>query len=311
MSTTTRLYYIDESMGKDFHKVFERAQLWALRALERLGDPYDKEFHEIFRIIFKTPISDTQLMPRCPGFQRWLPKGWYEVDELQAVPVIAHVRRELVSFACGWARTSDRRLAEVRIHWDFPLRYKEIPEERGLFCDPVNDVFLCTSKEHIRQLWTQSRGFRAGSRPQGVDPTAIQHSRRDVIEFAQMLLDDQVTWENCVGEQLAGIHIDCLAHRLLETTLIHEMMHCEAYGLQDFYTDCGATGGWFVVMGATKEESYICAESMAMLCLAAALADLEPVGWPSHHRYAVSREGVVIVYQKNIFRELAPWAYPI
>ncbi|KAH8785221.1 hypothetical protein F5883DRAFT_636174 [Diaporthe sp. PMI_573] len=301
MSIAPRYYYLDDSMGKDFDKIFKTAQFWASCALKRLDDASDSEFREIFRKIFKTSVSDMQPMPRSPRFQPWFSRVLLEGDQLQPLPVLAHVRRELLSFAYGWTRTSHRARAEVRIHWDGKGRW--VQEGPELFCDPINDMVLRDSEEEMNQSWSQSHASVVNTRQ--VYTTNDQHTRRNVIEFSERARKEQISWEACAGAELNGIPVDWVASKLLETTLIHEMMHCEAYDLQDFYNDRGETAGWHLIMGLTKEESYICAESIAMLCLAAALADLEPVGLPSRHSYTISSDGIITVYQRNIFRDCA------
>ncbi|KAG6359009.1 hypothetical protein INS49_012529 [Diaporthe citri] len=83
------------------------------------------------------------------------------------------------------------------------------------------------------------------------------------------------------------------------------MMHCKAYRLIDFYGDNEATSGWRLLAGLTKEQSYICAESIAMLCLAAGLADLSPIDLPWGYKYTISDYGEIIGYED----ELRDWIF--
>lgn len=112
---STHYYYIDSSCGQDFQVLFERAQSFAARALERLNDPADSRFAEAFELIFKVPITDATPVGRCPRFQP--APGRDRKEALRPRSVLSHVRRELYSFAYCWARTYVREDAKVRMHY--------------------------------------------------------------------------------------------------------------------------------------------------------------------------------------------------
>lgn len=293
MRIVTRYYYLDASIGnlEDFEALFKRAQSFAARALERLTDPpLDTEFARVFEYIFKTPVTDVEPMTRSINFKPTDGQG----RDHKLRPVLAHVCRELYSFANDWARTWDRRQAEVRIHFNEAHRYVQ---HQGELFDPVNHLFAFRNMEYMEWLWYNANAFVSYRRP--LDPSfnpRWEHPRRNVIDFTEVAQYDQSTWGKWTRVHLFGISVDFVAADLLETILIHEMMHCAAYSLQDFCNANGGTGGWGVIMGATKQQSYICAESIAMLCLAAALADLHPMDLPSGYRYTISRDGIIDGY---------------
>ena len=116
--------------------------------------------------------------------------------------------------------------------------------------------------------------------------------------------------ETCAGASLNGLHLDAIANDLLEITVIHEMMHGGAYGLLDFYGEDGRTSGLRLA-----KESYICAESIAILRLAAALADLEPVdlpsGWRQVHsfqdRWNHNLSGRILAMCSGVIQDLMEW----
>lgn len=296
----TRYYYLDASIGdlEDFEALFKRAQSFAARALHRLTDhPLDPEFARVFEHIFKTPVMDVEPMMRSASFSPTDGQG--RDHELR--PVLAHVCRELYSFASDWGRTFHRTQADVRIHFDGAVRYVQHSGYPGELFDPVNHMFALRSIEEMEWLWHNAYAITSCRR--SLDPSfnpRREHSQRSVIDFAEVMQYDQSTWGKWTRLDLFGLSVDFVAIDLLETILIHEMMHCDAYGLQDFCSDSGRTGGWDMIMGVTKQQSYVCAESIAMLCLAAALADLHPNDLPSGYRYTISRDGIIDGYRRNI-----------
>lgn len=289
---TTHYYFLDESCGSNFQSLFERAQSFAARAAQRLDHPEDHQFAKAFELIFKTPVTDTQPMPRCLWFQPG--PGQDSTAELRPRPVLAHVRRELHSLAHGWARTQVRQDAEVRIHWDGLGRYVQVWPR--VFFDPVNYLVRNQGREDIEKLFREATASVMSEHPVELrlTPGKYHHPRRVVIDFTQKAWTEQISWEACEAADLVGHSIDLVADDLLEMTLIHEMMHCSANKLQDFFGDGESTSGWRLLTGLSKEQSYICAESIAMLCLVAGLGDLTPVGLPSGHRYTISEDGKII-----------------
>lgn len=237
-------------------------------------------------------------MPRCLWFQP--APGQDSTAELRPRPVVAHVRRELHSLAHGWARTRVRQDAEVRIHWDGLGRYVQVWP--SLFFDPVNYLVRNRNKDQIEKMFREATASVTSE--QAVElrlmPEESHHPRRVVIDLTDKAWTERISWEACEASDLVGYSIDKVADDLLEMTLIHEMMHCSVYKLQDFFGEGESTSGWRLVKGLRKEESYICAESIAMLCLVAGLGDLRPVGLPSGHRYTISEDGKIIGYEETM-----------
>ena len=266
MNTDRHYYYLDASINEHFQEIFESAQALAARALQRLNNPLDSGFANIFERIFKTPVTDTEQMKRSPEFQRSAQDVWNE--KLGLHTVLNHVRRDLHSFAFCWSRTQNRARAEVRIHADGLGRY--VQHGPKAFFDPVNYMFRFRSRANIERDWSEPYATVMFERPEDprLNPEG-QHPRRNVIDFTESAreIPTQISWETVVGDSLIG------GHMLLQTTLIHEMMHCDAYRLLDFPDAWGATCGWTMVSGLTKEQSYLCAESIALLCLVAARPD--------------------------------------
>lgn len=298
-----RYYYLDASVGNihGFEALFMRAQSFAASALERLTDhPLDPDFARVFEHIFKTPVTDLEPMRRSADFRPTNGQGF----DQEPRPVLAHVCRELYSFANDWSRTLNRTRADVCIHFDGSVRYVRHPGyPRGLF-DPVNHMFASRSIEEMEWLWHNTLAFVSYCHP--LDPNfnpLWEHPQRNVIDFTHVAVSIQATWEKLTGASLGGLQVGAVATSSLEIILIHEMMHCEVYGLQDFWSDSGpsgGTGGWDVIMSVTKEQSYVCAESIAMLCLAAALADLQPMHLPRGYGYTIRRDGRIVTYRKRI-----------
>lgn len=288
VGTISRYYYIDASMDKNFNEIFKRAQSWADLALKRLSDPNDAEFREVFQNIFKTSVMDNQPMPRSPGFAPSLHA------DLQPLSVTSHVRRELHSLAYGWTRTDKREEAEVRIHKNAMHRYVQIAP--ALFHDPVNAMAIIDINwnENLGWMWNKWHAFVIHGRQ--VDYPGYQNPQRNVIEFTE---NAQNHWGLLVGVDLYNQHINSVMKGLREHILIHELMHCEAYGLLDFYNERGQTSCWDLVAGLPKGQAYICAESIAILCLAAAVAALQPVGYDKTFKYTVTKDGRIGLHQQG------------
>ncbi|KAI7779101.1 hypothetical protein LA080_001355 [Diaporthe eres] len=290
----THSYYLDPSVGEGFQVLFERAQSFAARALERLSDPTDSQFAQVFELIFKTPITDAEPVGRSVEFEP--AEGQDRAYELRPRSVLSHVRRDLRSFAYGWERARFRALAEVRIHGDGLGRW--VQQEPEGYLDPVNYIVRDDSKEEMEHTITESTATLSGDLPEASPLIPeYQHPRRVVVDFTEKAQRKQIPWASVVGGSLNGLHIDDVGNDMLEITLIHEVMHCRAYRLLDFFDEDGKTCGWSMLMGLSKDESYICAESIAMLCLAAALADLEPADLPRGYRYTISSDGEIIPNQ--------------
>ncbi|KAK2615537.1 hypothetical protein N8I77_002284 [Diaporthe amygdali] len=294
-------YYLDGSCPENFDVVFKRAQVFAARALERLNDLEDVEFAHFFELIFKTTTTDVQPMMRSPNFEP-SPDLDREI-ELRPRPVAAHVRRDLYDLANNWNRTNSRAHAQVRIHFADIDRYQQQTEQ--MYFDPINFlIFFADSKADFDRLVNNSTALITHERPVELrlTPDNYQHPQRSVVDFTQMAKNLQISWEEWEAQDLAGVHINEVAGDLIEITLIHEILHCNAYRLADFPDENDATCGWSMLMGLTKEQSYLCAESIAMLSLAAGLADLKPVHLPEGHGYTISRQGEVTVYS-----DLSEW----
>lgn len=286
-------YYLDASCGERFQVIFERAQSFAGRALQRLDDPGDLQFAEVFERIFKTPVTDSEPMIRCHRFEPTPAQN--RKEELRPRSVLAHVRRELHSFAYTWARTAVRAEAEVRIHWDGMGRYVHLRPE--VFFDPVNYLVRNHGKEDMEELFNDCTASVMVDHPVELRLTPEDHNpQRVVIDFTEKAREKEIQWEACQVARLAGHHIDSVSDNLLESTIIHEMMHCKAYRLFDYPGDNGATSGWRLLTGLTKAQSYVCAESFAMLCLAAGLADLNPSDLAWGYKYTISDAGRIIGY---------------
>lgn len=253
------------------------------------GRPADSQFAQVFELIFKTPITDAEAVGRSVEFEP--ADGQDRAYELRHRSVLSHVRRELRSFAYGWEKAKFRALAEVRIHCDGLRRW--VQQEPEGYLDPVNYVVRDDSKEEMEQALTESTANLSGDLPEAPIPE-YQHPRRVVVDFSEKALKTQIPWASVVGGRLNGLNIDDVGNHMLEITLIHEVMHCQSYRLVDFFDEEGRTCGWSLLMGLSKDESYICAESIAMLCLAAALADLEPADLPRGCRYTFSSDGKII-----------------
>lgn len=316
MATGMGTYFIDPSCGDDFEATFRRCQHWAQRAVERLNDPTDTDFARCFHVIFKTPKEDRELMPRSHNWLRvWanprtsLPQNLTN-EGTDPLPVVDHVRRDLQSFATEWQRTGNRAQAEVRIHVRDRRRYREqdIEERRGRrrhyhlldganwmvagkgdnWAEEWNNVWDPKEDESIvpfaqtRLTTTESVIGTAPPNPHNINRTVIDFMDALWINggpavYDNLQLDEQPDlWSRGI------CRFGDITQRMVETTLIHEMMHTNRYRLMDIGQQerqrqglpIQQTGGWEHVQGLRKNEAYNSAEALAQLCLCAAMADL-------------------------------------
>lgn len=171
----------------------------------------------------------------------------------------------------------------------------------NVFFDPVNYLVRNYAMEVMEDLFSHATATVMSDHPVELRLTPEDHHpQRVVIDFTEQAWLKQISWETCETFNLAGVNIDTVAIDLLEVTLIHEMMHCNAYKLMDFPGDNGATSGWSLLAGLTRDQSYICAESIAILCLVAALGDLRPAGMPFASSYAITSDGKIIGCQEML-----------
>lgn len=268
---TTKYYFLDPSCGEDFYILFERAQAFSARALQRLNDPTDIEFARLFELIFKASKTDTRLLPPDEhGLQR---------------NVGDHVRRLLDDFSNNWSRTRLRATSDVRIHFEGLRRY--VQDFDTVLFDPVN-FLIRSGRETEIENFEKSSASLTGQHPIELRLTPEnQHPLRCVIDFTELAQENSLPFAYLQRSDLRGTTVDRIGDNLIEVTLVHEMMHCNAYKLADFPTELGETAGWKMQMGLTKDQAYMGAESFAMLCLAAALADLG---------YTISADGTIIAY---------------
>ncbi|KAK3300752.1 uncharacterized protein B0H64DRAFT_314110 [Chaetomium fimeti] len=274
----TWLYWMDPSCdnasngGVEAH--LSEARHWAKRAYERLTSRTDTDFARVFNIIFKVPVADPVRYPTGPWSQSirgpQLPDEWRTSAE--------HVLGVLYHFAHCWERTNERKKADVRIYATDLAQSRWLPIGTTDAFDPVNQLVydetpasLHGDDEHdmasavcdLRPgLWTPATGKFLTLR--GLNPTLLlaQHNppRRPTTGSGDPIVRNLV--------------VDLMA-----CTIFHEFMH--VYLLDDFAEDSGRSAGWGHCMLQKRGEAAVCAESLAVLGLFAALADMTPGGRPS------------------------------
>ncbi|KAH6650362.1 hypothetical protein F5144DRAFT_523524 [Chaetomium tenue] len=265
----TWCYFIDASCDDaskgDLEACLFEARHWAKRAYERLTSQTDTDFARVFQILFKAPITDTSRYPMSPlweyAHRHQHPKDlWTTAAE--------HVLGVLHNFAHCWRRTYNRQAADVRIYATDLAHTRWVA--CGPFCvDPVNGVY---AEGLLHELLVPNTA--ATSCGGHVFPVEGENQRRSVMDISPDL------WKPATGSTgfltLRGLHDPWkLAEDLIPCTLFHEFMH--VYLLDDFIEDeRGCTASWGYCMRRKRSEAPVCAESLAMLGLWVALADMRP-----------------------------------
>lgn len=296
-----KLYWIDHSCdqatGGDFEAYILEARHWARRAAERLRSGSDTDFARVFNVVFKTPRTD-RVPCSAPSF-------WQQVNGIQPEaewkPSARHVLDVLRDFAHGWARTPDRRAADVRLYagaaglarWR-RTRVGHGRSARSFYYDPVNHVRLTGDWDNLvaGQAFTswmvRELGLDDDDNPLPPPPRRGQENPlRVTIDVCPGAWEPSAAGHGpaslarlSASSLLAGTHkVGRLAESLIPRLLFHEFMHCRHYLLDDHRRD-RETSGWKYCMRRKKGEAATCAESMAMLGLWAGLADLRPRGQP-------------------------------
>ncbi|AEO66217.1 uncharacterized protein THITE_2128311 [Thermothielavioides terrestris NRRL 8126] len=264
-----KVYWIDQSChdaaGSNFDEYVIEARRWARRAYERLRNPKDTDFARVFNLIFKTPTTDKT---PCSKSFRWQQAHGLQ-PESEWKSSYENVMSVLHDFAFNWARTSHREKADVRIY-SAPggfSRWKPDLEHKHLY-DPINHVWYHNGADvfHTCQAFVSNK--RPARLPAGM---VLSLDRLDPALVKRMTTGDS-------KGKLAAVGL--FSPWLLSRLLFHEFMHASCYMLDDHLTDPEGTSGWAYCMRRKKGRAASCAESLAMLGLWAALADLRPAGEP-------------------------------
>ncbi|KAK4150665.1 hypothetical protein C8A00DRAFT_36724 [Chaetomidium leptoderma] len=264
----------DEAAGGDFEQYIHEARHWARRAFERLSSASDTDFARVFNVLFKTPKTDTTPCSK--------PSFWQQVNGIQPEdqwqPSIEH------------ARTDNREAADVRIY-SSPAglsRWKMMTPHDDTLYDPINHIHLTGDWTNL----TSSQAFISWVLPQQHPNNNIpgsENPHRSTIDICPSAWHPSGS-SGSGGGILSLSQIDPALFTttnitdlespttgtLLPRLLFHEFMHTRAYLLDDHPHDGGGTSGWGYCMRREKGEAAGCAESLALLGLWAALADLRP-----------------------------------
>ncbi|KAH6854138.1 hypothetical protein B0I37DRAFT_421479 [Chaetomium sp. MPI-CAGE-AT-0009] len=303
LASPTWLYWIDPSCDEASNGNFEvyvfKARHWAQRAYERLTSKTDTDFARVFSILFKVPLNDTVRYPMSPLWQslhgREPQSQWRTSAE--------NVLGVLYNFAHCWKRTYERKEADVRVYLTNLAETRWVANGPREAIDPVNYLVVPETPAGLLEANTAVTICDARRLPiEGENP------RRCVIEL------DPELWGPAAGEggflKLPGVvpslllgedsqgdgvrapldpprRVSAVAEDLIEIVLFHEFMHI--YLLHDYADKDGTISGWHHCMRHKRGQAPVCAESLAMLGLWAALADMKPPGKPSGG-FSLSRE---------------------
>lgn len=274
----------DEAAGGNFETYITEARHWAKRAYERLRSASDTDFARVFNVIFKTPKTDTVPCSK--------PSFWQLVNGIQPEdgwkPSAQHVLEVLHDFARNWTRTANREAAHVRIYANRGLRrWRRLADGRRY--DPVNHVYLTGDWDDLVAgeaftSWVLPRHPPANTRENpsrvtiDICPSAWAGGLRSLADLdPAVLLRPSTNHAPKAIVSASATTIADLSPTLLPRLLFHEFLHCRAYLLDDHPRD-GETSGWEYCMRRKKGEAAGCAESVALLGLWAALADMRPAG---------------------------------
>ncbi|KAI3398368.1 hypothetical protein diail_9460 [Diaporthe ilicicola] len=275
--------------NKSFDFFVRAAQRWAGRAAERLQDNNDTDFARVFNVIFKTRKGDRTPLP-CP--QRWQDRFGFQ-DERDWVPTTEHVVKVLSDFGNKWRRTDKRKEANLRFFSDNRRRWlnggRDPVSQQDRRYDPVNHVWYMGDVDLLND--GQAVGFDGipGSEHfPHFHPNARQHTRQEnpkryVIDINNKAWVDFRDWDDVLGSRggrFNEITINDIISSSMTRLILHEVMHCLPYYLDDFTLHLAdgtsETSSWEAVMNCKKGDAHRNAESIALLGLWAALADTTP-----------------------------------
>ncbi|KAL1846966.1 hypothetical protein Daus18300_014096 [Diaporthe australafricana] len=272
-----------------FDSFVQAAQRWARRAVERLQDNGDTDFARVFNVIFKTPKNDCIPLP-LP--ERWQSRFGFQ-DDHEWIPTIDHVLNALSDFENNWRRTDNRHEANLRFFSDNRRRWLDGGHNpmslQDRLYDPVNHVWYIGNVAALDD--GQAVGFDGipGSEHfPHFDPDARRHSRQEnprryVIDISNSAWDNFRDWDHLLESRDAsfnGVTINDMISSSMTRLILHEVMHCLPYYLDDvrleFPGATSETSSWEAVMNCKKGDAHRNAESVALLGLWAALADTIP-----------------------------------
>ncbi|KAM7193051.1 hypothetical protein V8F20_008567 [Naviculisporaceae sp. PSN 640] len=265
-----KYYYIDPSCdvdGNDFNTFITEAKYLARRAAERLQSPSDTDFARVFHILFKMPKTDTTL--------HTLPDLWHSLnkqDHLDAAQrpkraVIDQVMYALRDFASDWQQTNNRAQAEIRIYHDDISRW-DYDEQEDFSADWTNNVY---ANGDVTSLPSNVQAFITTDRLE-YPPDGWSAS----VQALQAMI-------NRIGVpgNPSTLNINDQATYMITRLIAHEWFHSTSYGFEDGSdaTVCGAaTSGWAHMMSEPRDQAWNNAEALALLIIAAGLAELRPYG---------------------------------
>ncbi|KAK7708016.1 hypothetical protein SLS64_006838 [Diaporthe eres] len=302
MSSNRHLYYFIDTTcdsnarnatrgNRSFDFFVRAAQSWARRAVERLRDNSDTDFARVFNVIFKTRKNDRTPLPRS---HRWQSRFGYQ-DDRDWVPTIDHVIRVLSDFGDNWRRTENRQEASLRFFSDNRRRWleggRDPVSQQDRRYDPVNHVWYAGNVAALdRGQAVGFDGIPGSEQFPHFHPDMRQHERREnsrryVIDISNNAWNEFRDWSNVLGSRGANFNnvtINDIISSSMTRLILHEVMHCLPYYLDDvptrFPDGTTETSSWQAVMNCKKGDAHRNAESIALLGLWAALADTIPQG---------------------------------
>ncbi|KAM7191605.1 hypothetical protein V8F20_009212 [Naviculisporaceae sp. PSN 640] len=294
-------YWLDSSCeGGLFKPKFEpyilEARILAHRALQRLQSPTDTDFARVFNVIFKTPKTSTTEFPLPDLFLKLNGMGKLDPNQRPKKSIPALVMETLEDFASGWERTKNREQADVRLYNNCAarlVREKHLTNAAGavIWKDPINWIKTAGDLEQARK---DTNAITMHTHDGNTGDKGTENPRRATIDILPTAWKSERTGLPNSMRALKGtiakdaiplypiqIDFDKYVGGMMTLTVAHEFMHVHAYGFTDglsTYEPDLVTAGWSYIMRQTKDMAYEHAEAIALLIMAAGLADVRPHG---------------------------------
>ena len=279
-------YFIDDSCHNiggvgdpDFDIYVQEAMRLARRAVIRLQSATDSDFARVYNVLMKTPKNDTATYPRGP---HWCLLNGHKGKGDPAPPktVLQHVLANLCDFGTNWTRTRVRTEADVKLYADQLKRFKPHATIPRLWEDAPNDIYLPDSLiKCVENGVPVPKSTVAAIHISGYNNGKV--STIDFFPRSWRGMNQPIFQILGGGLEVGGdipLPMDQISIMNLPKYIIHEFMHCYAYGCDDTNGPYPKGNPWLYSMRLEKSKAYQDADTMSMLAFVAGFADVKRSG---------------------------------
>ncbi|KAK4185705.1 hypothetical protein QBC35DRAFT_454010 [Podospora australis] len=260
----------------------------AKTAAARLKDPSDTDFAAVFWLIFKTKVDDSKRYP-LPDY---IEEAWGSSSPRTASTI---VREALESLANDWQLVPQYTRAHVRIVCDNGARYIQgTGNDEGWMYDPYNREWSQHFSETLDHVCKDPGGrYGASTTTYRTDPDPNDPTKPlwfSVIDLCDVMWNKLKMMPTLAGQplpntldglfarcnyDLSGMDFPSVYRFFPAVTILHEWLHAIPYEYEDTPTG-QIKSGFEHSLKVPLPNVLFDPEPYAVLCLWAALADLEP-----------------------------------